>query len=257
MTMQRLQNKIALITGAASGIGLATAVRFAEEGATIVGYDSNPASDEWQSIVTAAPGSQCLTGDVTVEAEAAATMGRLEEKFGRIDILVNAAGVSSYGATTDVEEAEWERVMNINVKGSFLFAKHAAKLMVQQGSGSIVHVASIEGVIGLNDQVTYGTSKGAVIQMTRNMAADLAGRGIRVNCVCPGAIKTPLTAALEDESLKSIKQQMESAHLMGRFGEPVEIANAILFLASDEASFVTGHPLVVDGGWIAGMQISL
>jgi NAD(P)-dependent dehydrogenase (short-subunit alcohol dehydrogenase family) len=167
---------------------------------------------------------------------------------------VNAAGVASDGATQDVTVEEWDRVMSVNLKGSFLTSKHVAPAMIAQKSGSIVHIASIEGLIGLSGQVTYGTSKGAVVQMTRNMAADFAPDGIRVNCICPGAIETPMTAILNDESLKSIKEQMENYHLLRRFGQPEEIANAILFLASDEASFVTGHPLVVDGGWTAGTQ---
>jgi NAD(P)-dependent dehydrogenase (short-subunit alcohol dehydrogenase family) len=255
--MNRLKGKVALISGAASGIGISTALRFAEEGATVIGFDLNPAGENWQAIVSCAPDSQFLTGDVTSETDIISAVELVTKKYGRIDVLVNAAGVSSYGGTTDVEEDEWDRVMNINVKGSFLFAKHAAKAMLEKLSGSIVHIASIEGMVGINGQLSYGTSKGAVIQMTRNMAADFAKSGIRVNCVCPGAIETPLTAALKDESLKAVKQQMESAHLMGRFGEAIEIANAILFLASDEASFVTGHPLVVDGGWTAGTLLSL
>jgi NAD(P)-dependent dehydrogenase (short-subunit alcohol dehydrogenase family) len=255
--MNRLKGKVALISGAASGIGISTALRFAEEGATVIGFDLNPAGENWQAIVSCAPDSHFVTGDVTSEADVISAVEHVTQKFGRIDVLVNAAGVSSYGGTTDVEEDEWDRVMNINVKGSFLFAKHAAKAMLEKLSGSIVHIASIEGMVGINGQLSYGTSKGAVIQMTRNMAADFAKSGVRVNCVCPGAIETPLTAALKDESLKAVKQQMESAHLMDRFGEAIEIANAILFLASDEASFVTGHPLVVDGGWTAGTLLSL
>lgn len=255
--MSRLKDKVALISGAASGIGMSCALRFAQEGATVVGFDLNAPGDEWQAVASAAAGSHFVTGDVVNEADVIAAVEEATQECGRIDILVNAAGVSSYGATTDVEEAEWDRVMNINLKGSFFFAKHAARVMQEQQSGSIVHIASIEGMVGLNGQISYGTSKGAVIQMTRNMAADFAADGIRVNCVCPGAIETPLTAALQDDSMKAIKQQMEAEHLMGRFGEPIEIANAILFLASDEASFVTGHPLVVDGGWTAGTVLSL
>lgn len=255
--MGRLKDKVALISGAASGIGHSTALRFAEEGATVVGFDLNAAGDAWQAIASCAADCDFLTGDVVREADAMAAVEQVTARFGRIDILVNAAGVSSYGAVTDVDEEEWDRVMNINVKGSFLFAKHVARVMQQQQSGSIVHIASVEGMDGLSGQLSYGTSKGAVIQMTRNMAADLAQSGVRVNCVCPGAIETPLTAALKDDSMKAIKQQMEAEHLMGRFGEPIEIANAILFLASDEASFVTGHPLVVDGGWTAGTVLTL
>ena len=127
--------------------------------------------------------------------------------------------------------------------------------MVKQKSGSIVHVASVEGLYGMTAQVAYGTSKGGVVQMTRNMAVDLAHDNVRVNCVCPGVVETPMIEILNDESLVHIKNEMMSLHLLERFGKPEEIAAAILFLASDEASFITGHSLVVDGGWTAGKAI--
>ncbi len=256
--MDRLADKVALITGVASGIGLATAQRFVREGALIAGIDLvEPDEQIQQSIGCTANACEYFSVDVTDEPAVEAAVAAIKDKFGRIDVLVNSAGVPSFGLTQDVTVDEWDRVMNVNVKGSFLLTKHVSRTMIEQKSGSIIHIASVEGLDGLSGQITYGTSKGAVIQMTRNMAADFAEHGIRVNCVCPGGVETPMTAALNDESLKAVKEQMEALHLMKRFCQPEEIANAVLFLASDEASFITGHPLVVDGGWTAGVTLTV
>ena len=254
--MGRLENKVALITGVTSGIGSATAQRFAEEGALIAGLDLNtPGGSAWEKICATAKDCSFYTVDVSNEMDVRSAVAAAVEKFGRIDVLVNSAGVASAGATEDVTVEEWDRTMNINLKGSFLVAKHVARIMLKQQSGSIVHIASIEGLEGFSGQVVYGVSKAGVVQMTRTMAADYATRGIRVNCVCPGIIETPFTAVLNDESLKDLKKRLTGAHLMQRFGKPEEIANGILFLASDEASFVTGQSLVIDGGWTAGNTI--
>ena len=251
--MGRLENRIALITGVASGIGSATALRFAEEGALIAGLDLNaPGGPAWKKICATAKDCSFYAADVSNETEVQSAVAAAAEKFGRIDVLINSAGVASAGATGDVTVEEWDRVMNINLRGSFLVAKYVAHIMLQQQSGSIVHIASIEGLEGFSGQVVYGVSKAGVIQMTRAMAADYATKGIRVNCVCPGVIETPFTAVLNDESLKELKERLTRAHLMQRLGKPEEIANGILFLASDEASFVSGHSLVIDGGWTAG-----
>jgi len=250
--MGRLQGKVALVTGAASGIGAATAQRFVEEGAQVAGIDvAEPSLDLLES-VQARGNVRFYVGDVSDESSVCAAVAAAVREFGRADILVNAAGVGSGGPSEEVAVAEWDRVMNINLRGSFLAARELLPRMLQQRCGSIVNIASIEGLEGLSGQLVYGTSKGGVVQMTRNLATDYAGRGIRVNCVCPGAIETPLTAVLDDPGLVHIKRQMESQHLMGRFGTATEVANAILFLASDEASFVTGHIMVVDGGYTAG-----
>ena len=256
--MKRLANKVALITGAASGIGYASALRLAEEGAAIAGLDLGECDPQaWQLIADTAPDCAFFTADVSDDASISSDIAAAHDHFGRIDVLVTAAGVgvSSGAMTQDVSEDDWDLVMRVNLKGCFLSAKHVAPFMLQQQSGSIIHIASVEGLEGVSGQLSYGTSKGGLIQMTRVMAADFARQGIRVNCVCPGAVETPMTAILQDPSLQKIRQQIEAMHLMNRFAEPREIANAILFLASDEASFITGHPLVVDGGWTAGRQI--
>lgn len=255
--MGRLQGKVALVTGAASGIGAATAQRFVDEGAQVGGIDvADPPLDLLESLQSVG-NVRFYVGDVSDEASIRAAVAAAVRDFGRADILVNAAGVGSGGPSEEVPLAEWDRVMNINLRGSFLAAREVLPRMLQQGSGSIVNIASIEGLEGLSGQVVYGTSKGGVVQMTRNLATDYAGQGIRVNCVCPGAIETPLTAVLDDPALVHIKRQMEAHHLMGRFGTATEVANAILFLASEEASFVTGHIMVVDGGYTAGRTYAM
>ena len=149
---------------------------------------------------------------------------------------------------------DWDRVIDINLKGSFLAAKHALRSMLESGGGSIVHVASVEGLEGMAGSLSYNASKGGVVLMTKNMALDYGSAGVRVNCLCPGLIETPLTEVVwqADEVLR----QMVSWHALERPGRPEEVANAALFLASDESSFVTGHALVVDGGWTAGRRFT-
>jgi NAD(P)-dependent dehydrogenase (short-subunit alcohol dehydrogenase family) len=170
-------------------------------------------------------------------------------------VLVNAAGVGGGGLAHELDTAEWDRVVDINLKGSFLVAKHVLRAMVEQRAGSIVHLASVEGLEGMAGSLPYNASKGGVVLMTRNMALDYGPHGIRVNCLCPGLIETPLTALLKADALKSVHDEMLRWHVLGRLGRPEEVASCALFLASDEASFVTGHAMVVDGGWTAGRRI--
>ena len=255
--MGRLNGRVAVITGAASGIGAACARRFAEEGAVIAGLDvQKPVDDGWDRVLAAAPRSTFREGlDVRDEAGVEAAIGAVRDRYGRIDALVNAAGVAGGGLAHELAVEEWDRVVDINLKGSFLVAKHVLRAMVEQESGSIVHLASVEGLEGMSGSLPYNASKGGVVLMTRNMALDYGARGIRVNCLCPGLIETPLTALLQSEPLLSVRDQMKSWHVLNRLGRPEEVANCALFLVSDEASFVTGHALVVDGGWTAGRRV--
>ncbi len=256
--MGRLEGKVAVISGAASGIGAATAARFAEEGASIAGLDiAKPADETWAQVSDKAPGATFSEVDVRDEEAVKAAILAAVERFGRIDALVNAAGVVGFGSAHLTEVAEFERVMDINVKGSFLTSKYVLPTMLEQGSGSIIHLASVEGLEGISGQMSYNASKGAVVLMTKNMALDYSPSGIRVNCLCPGGVATPMTAMLNVEGLKAIGDKLREAHLLGRFAEPEEIAAAALFLASDDASFITGTSLVVDGGYTAGHRISL
>jgi meso-butanediol dehydrogenase / (S,S)-butanediol dehydrogenase / diacetyl reductase len=257
--MARLSGKVAVISGAASGIGAACARRFADEGAVIAGLDvQKPVDDSWDRVVGASPKSTFREGvDVRDEARVEAAIGAARERYGRIDALVNAAGVGGGGLAHELLADEWDRVVDINLKGSFLVAKHVLRVMVAQGSGSIVHLASVEGLEGMSGSLPYNASKGGVVLMTKNMAIDYGAQGIRVNCLCPGLIETPLTALLQSEPLQHVRDQMKSWHVLNRLGKPDEVANCALFLASDEASFVTGHALVVDGGWTAGRRVAI
>ena len=219
-----------------------------------------PVDDEaWNQVTSAAPESSFQDGlDVRDEDAVAAAVRAASDRFGRIDVLVNSAGVIGIGPAHLLPLEEFERVVDINLKGSFLVAKHVLAQMVAQGSGSVIHLASVEGLEGMSGSLPYNASKGGVVLMTRNMAVDYSREGIRVNCLCPGGIDTPMTAVLRQEpALAPIYESMRRMHLMERWGKPEEVAAAALFLASDDASFVTGHALVVDGGWTAGRRIAL
>jgi len=254
--MGRLSGKTALITGGASGIGAASARRFAEEGADLALADLQPFGDELRASLGDARVSFHAI-DVLDEESIRAAVTAAEAEHGKLDVLLNAAGVTGYGAAHELAVEEWDRVLNINLRGSYLVAKHVLPGMMQRRSGSIVHIASVEGMTALNQQLSYNASKGAVIMMTKNMAIDYGGEGIRVNCLCPGLIDTPMTAMLKEEGLVALREQMVELHAMKRAGKPEEIANCALFLASDEASFVTGSAMVVDGGWTAGHRLEV
>jgi NAD(P)-dependent dehydrogenase (short-subunit alcohol dehydrogenase family) len=252
---------VALITGAASGIGAACALRFAEEGAIVAGLDvgldvQKPVGDAWDRVQEIAPASSFRSGlDVRDEADVESAVAAAIESHGRIDVLVNAAGVGGGGPAHELAAEEWDRVVDINLKGSFLVSKYVLRDMLKRRAGSIIHLASVEGIEGMSGSLPYNVSKGGVVLMTKNMAVDYGREGIRVNCLCPGLIDTPMTAPLQLEALEAVRDQMQSWHLLDRAGRPEEVAACALFLASDDASFVTGHSLVVDGGWTAGRRL--
>jgi NAD(P)-dependent dehydrogenase (short-subunit alcohol dehydrogenase family) len=257
--MGRLEDKVAFITGAASGIGSACALRFAQEGARIAGFDlSNIGDKNWKATVAATPVVHLETGDVRDEDQIRTAIDAVVERFGRIDIVVNSAGVAGGGPVHLLPAEEWDRVMDINLKGTFLVCKHALAKMVGQGSGSIVNIASIEGIEGSEGGSMYNASKAGVIQLTKNMAMDYARKGIRVNSVCPGFIDTPMAQSVfENEFMEGFQKKVTDTVLLNRLGRPEEIANAVLFLASDEASFITGQTLVVDGGFTVGHRFGI
>jgi meso-butanediol dehydrogenase / (S,S)-butanediol dehydrogenase / diacetyl reductase len=244
---ERLQGKRVLVTGAASGIGAACARRFTDEGAIVAGLD----------LAARPEGSPCtewVQADVADEAAVVVAVAEVLDRLGGVDVLVNAAGVLSVGGADTLEVAEWERVLGVNLKGTWLVSKHVVPHMVAAGSGSIVNLASVEGLEGFSGQTAYNVSKGGVVLLTRNMAADFGPAGVRVNCLCPGLIETPMTAILQDPAFRAVNDAFVDWHLLGRAGQPEEVAAAALFLASDDASFVHGASLVVDGGLTAGRR---
>lgn len=244
--MNRLQGKVAVITGAASGIGLACARRFADEGASVVGLDvgSEPADF---------PG-QFMALDVRNEVNVEQVMAEVVARHGRLDVLVNAAGVASRGSVTDAPTSEWQRVMDINLTGSMLTSKHAVKQMVIQRSGSIINVGSIFGLQGCDGNTAYNVAKGGINQLTRSMAIDYGHANVRVNGVCPGLIETPMTQMVRDQA--AFHAFFAAQHMLCRAGQPEEVANVALFLASDDASFVSGQMIAVDGGFSAGRRFA-
>lgn len=241
----RLADRVALVTGAASGIGAACAARLSAEGATVVGLDI---AEQGETGVTAA----FHLVDVRDEPAVAAAVESVRDSFGRLDIVVHAAGVVSLGAIDSLDATEWDRVLDINLKGTYLVNKHALGVMTTQGSGSIVNIASIEGIEAFDLVGAYCASKGGVVQLTRQIALDYGRDGIRVNCICPGFIQTPMTAALQMPGMEPFRDAVTARSFLGRLGQPEEIAAVAAFLASDDASYVTGHALVADGGASVG-----
>lgn len=249
MTSQkRLDGKTALITGANSGIGASCVKLFSAQGANIIATDIDRMNFNNEIIQ--------IQSDVTKSDEAKKLINDILIRFKSIDILVNSAGVTSRNAIPDTNNDEeiWDRVMEVNVKGIFIISKYVIEVMKTQKQGSIINLASIMGVVGYPETLgtplnPYPPSKGAVIQLTKTLANHVAQYGIRVNAICPGFIETNMTKSLTEN--QSTKKIIEELHPMGRLGKAEEVANAALFLASDESSFITGSNLLVDGGYTA------
>ena len=245
--MGRLDEKVCVITGAAAGIGAETARLFAEEGATVVGVDLSPGS----------PGALAIEADVTDEDQVRDAYARVREEFGRVDVLFNNAGINPNEDTSVVETPieAWQRVQDVNVRSVFLCCKHGIPHLLESGGGSVINTASFVAIMGAAvSQISYTASKGAVVSMSREMGVEFARRGVRVNALCPGPVNTPLLQELFAKDPEKAARRL--VHIpMGRFGEAREIANAALFLASDESSFITASTFLVDGG-IAGAYIT-
>ncbi len=252
----RLKDKVALVTGGGSGIGHATAVLFAAQGAKVVVSDLNEANAlETVAEIKADGGdATAITGDVSMNTDAEAMVKGTVETYGSLDVVVNCAGVIAGKALPKGASPEevWDRVMDVNLKGTYLVTWHAVRTMEGSGGGSIINIASINGLVGYPIGLgggfdAYVPSKGGVVQFTKNLAIDYGKKNIRVNCICPGHIDTNLIREFVQEQ----REWLEQRYPMGRIGRPEEIAYAALFLASDESSFVTGAPLIVDGGYTA------
>lgn len=254
----RLKDKVALVTGGGSGIGGATAVLFAAQGAKVVVSDLNEANalETVAEIKTDGGDATALTGDVSKNADAEAMVKSTVGTYGTLDAVVNCAGVIAGKALPEGASPEevWDRVMDVNLKGTYLVTWHAVRTMEGSGGGSIINIASINGIVGYPIGLgggfdAYVPSKGGVVQFTKNLAIDYGKKNIRVNCICPGHIDTNLIREFLGNPER--REWLEQRYPMGRIGRPEEIAYAALFLASDESSFVTGAPLIVDGGYTA------
>jgi NAD(P)-dependent dehydrogenase (short-subunit alcohol dehydrogenase family) len=252
----RLKDKTAIVTGGGSGIGQAICELFAEEGAnvSIADIDVEGGQDTLQRIKKAGGEATFLKTDVSVESEVEGLVQATARAFGAVNILVNNAAAFVFGRVEEVTAADWEKVMGVNVIGPSLGAKHVLPIMRDAGGGSIVNIASVSAFIAQPAFVPYNTSKGALLQLTRCMALDMAPHNIRVNCVCPGYVRTGgAVRHMEFMKIDEDEYNKEGAatNFMNRVAKPREIAYGVLFLASDEASFVTGTPLMMDGGWTA------
>jgi NAD(P)-dependent dehydrogenase (short-subunit alcohol dehydrogenase family) len=251
----QLTNKFAVITGAGSGIGRATAIRFAQEGASIIVSDkiASRAQAVAAEIVAAGKVAYPFTADVAKATDVQALMTFAVEALGRIDVLVNNAGYGFAATVLDTEESDWDALMAVNVKGVFLCCKYALPYMIEQGAGSIINTASAVSAVGIANRAAYVTSKGAVAALTRAMAVDHAGQNIRVNCLGVGTVDSPYYEKImaESDDPEGLMEGLKQRQLLGRLGAPEEIAGAMVFLASDAASFCTGSTLFVDGGWTA------
>ncbi|MEN9718744.1 MAG: hypothetical protein RIQ99_1622 [Pseudomonadota bacterium] len=241
----RFANKIAFITGGGSGIGAATARQMTREGATCVLVDISLAAAQ---AVAGEVGGMALAADVSRRTEIEAAIAATVAQHGRIDILFNNAGIGCFGKTPDLDPAEWERVIGIDLNAVF-YACHAAIPHMPKPGGAIINTASISGLAGDYNFTAYNAAKAAVINYTRSMAVDHAREGLRVNAVCPGLIATPLTTVAEE--LPELKRDWHAAIPMGRTGTPEEMAEVVCFLASDAASYMTGSIVVADGGQTA------
>lgn len=271
----RVADKVALITGGGSGIGEATALRFQEEGAKVVVVDINGDSAKRVAAALRERGGEAthFVADVTDPEAVQGMIRRAVQTFGRLDILHNNATAAEVGSVTNLSLEGWNRTLAVNVTAPFLATKYALPIMIAQGGGAIVNTASISGTRGDYGMSAYNAGKAAVINFTRSAAIEYAAKGVRMNCVCPGAIDTPAIQALtgsgaatphmsvagspaglpklSDETREKLRARMAGAHPIGRLGQPSEIANLVLFLASDEASFITGAAYIIDGGLTA------
>lgn len=248
----RFEKKVALVTGGAMGIGLATAQKFAELGASVAILDRDARAGAQAAKAMESRGHQVhfFECNVADESSVADSLNSVRETFGGVDVLVSNAGIQRYGDVVGTSEELWDEVMAVNLKGCFHAAKSALPLMISRGGGAIVVVASVQTFTAVGNSAAYVTAKHALLGLVRAMALDYAAKNIRVNCVCPGAIDTPMLrwAASLDAQPEKVIETCNRMHLLGRIGRPEEVANAIAFLASDWASFITGTALMVDGG---------
>jgi 3-oxoacyl-[acyl-carrier protein] reductase len=246
--MFKLNDKVALVTGAARGLGQAIAVKLAEAGADIALCDLNAEWVEETAGKVQALGrrAECYGVNVAEAESVAAGIKAVEKDFGKIDILVNNAGITKDGLLMRMSEEDWDAVLNVNLKGTFLCTKAAMRGMMKQRSGTIVNIASVIGLMGNAGQANYAASKGGVISFSKTVAKELASRNVRCNAVAPGFIRTAMTDALDEE----VQGKMKELIPLSRFGEPEDVAHVVLFLASDASAYVTGQVISTCGGMV-------
>ncbi len=251
--MDRVKDKVAIVTGAGSGLGRAEAVMLAKEGAKVAVTDINDVSgNETVEIIKNAGGeAEYWHLDASVEKECKTVIDEVAEKFGKIDILVNNAGITGPDVTTEeITEEDWDRMFKINVKSVLFMTKHTIPHMRKNGKGSIVNTSSLSGIVGDTELTPYHATKGTIVIMSQKDAIQYAPEHIRVNCVCPGTVMTPLVQGLLDDDPHYLDNDIKR-YPIGYFGEPDDVAYGVLFLASDEGRFVTGTKLIIDGGYSA------
>jgi dihydroanticapsin dehydrogenase len=254
MSRKRFEGSSVIVTGGASGIGKATAEAFMEEGAdvSVIDLSEKSCTTFRREMTRRGFDPLVLKGDVTRSGDVSRMVRKVLKEHDRVDVLFNNAGILVEGTIEDVTEGDWDRIMAVNVKGIFLMTKAVVPAMLSQGKGVIVNNASCSGLVGDRNAIAYNTSKGAVVLLTKCLALDYAQKNIRANCVCPGEIDTPMfrrEAKARRMPVEEYRRQLCEVHPIGRLGVPKEVAAAVLFLASDEASFITGAAFSVDGGY--------
>jgi meso-butanediol dehydrogenase / (S,S)-butanediol dehydrogenase / diacetyl reductase len=259
--MGKLNDKVALITGSGSGMGRATAKLFSEEGAkvAIVDWVEPNARKVAAEIKEESGDAIAIMADVSKAADAERMVNETVKKWGRLDIIYNNAGIGPVNLVHTMPEEEWDLVLNINLKGVFLGCKYALRELMKRG-GAVLSTASVSGLEGSNGLPHYCASKAGIIALTKVIAMDYAQYGIRANCICPGGVNTPLNASYRPTDPEALRRHILAAnqlHLLGRQGDPEEIARVALFLCSDDSSFITGQAIAVDGGWTAGHRLAL
>jgi NAD(P)-dependent dehydrogenase (short-subunit alcohol dehydrogenase family) len=252
----RLAGTVAVVTGGASGIGAASAQLLAAEGARVAILDCNGDGAERMAVGIRGEGGDAMAipCDVAMESQVQSAMERISQSYGAIGVLFNSAGSALRFTVSEQDEAGWDRVFDVHLKGTYLCSKHAIDRFSTEG-GSVILMSSVTGITGVRSRAAYSAAKGAIVALTRNMALDYAARRIRVNCICPGFVKTPLISAILKDRDRTAR--LTALHPLGRLGEPEDIARALLFLVSADSSWMTGQALVIDGGFSAGHAVDI